>query len=127
MNKKDLKKAALLGLLIGAAAVSAPADAHEPVISSQGMTLAHGCGTHCSGGGSKTIADAEEPMIQNQPGTSHSCQTPAQPQNNNNRRMMPQGNTNTQRPIPQSQPQGNCSTQRQMPQGNCSASRSNGY
>jgi hypothetical protein len=116
MDKKDLKKAALLGLLIGAAAISAPADAYEPM-SSQGMTLAHGCGKNCSGGGASrggNLADADESETQAQPGTSHSCAGSAQPQNSNGRmmqqngngRMMPQASCNgTPRPM---QPQASC-------------------
>lgn len=138
MDKRNLKKAALLGLMIGAAAVSAPASAHEPV-TSQGMTLAAGCGGGC-GGRRGNIANADEP-VQTQPGTNHSCGGAPMPQNGRNGRAMPQG---TPQPMPQAtpqqMPQASCGTAQTpqgyyynsgtMPQSGCRASagcRSNGY
>lgn len=101
MDKKNLKRAALLGLVIGAAAVSAPANAYEPVISQQGMMLAKGCGAHCGGSKGGNIADADEPTLQNQPGTYHSCSGNTMPQNG---RQWPQASCSNR-----SAPQGSCS------------------
>ena len=100
MDKKNLKKAALLGLALGTSLVAAPAVA-EPAMGNQGMTLAAGCGSRCGGG--KAIADADEPMTQqSQPGTYHSCNSNQNYNStNNNRRMMPQSSCNAARPMPQ--------------------------
>lgn len=125
MDKKNLKKAALLGLMIGAAAVSAPATAYEPV-TSQGMTLAHGCRNGC-GGGKGAIADADvQVQTTQQPGTSHSCGGTQAPQTTpKNGKAMPQASCSGA-----AMPQGTYYPNGQAPQSGCRASsgcRSNGY
>lgn len=122
MDKKNLKKAALLGLMIGAAAISAPASAHEPV-TSQGILLAHSCAGGC-GAKRGNIADADAP-VQAQPGTNHSCgAAPVAPQNGKNGKAMPQASCRSAQ-----MPQGTYYNGN-MPQSSCRSSascRSNGY
>lgn len=107
MDKRNLKKAALLGIAIGALATGQAATAHEPS-SGLGMTLAHGCAGGCGGKSRRAgcgsnpyptdngaIADADEPALQNQQNqrTRNGCaaQQPVQ-----NTQPMPQNGQNTQ-------------------------------